>query len=126
MNGWLTARPLLWLVASLLLAAALTLPLLSGALPPSLAQAATPTVTLSPASGPAGTSVKATGRGWVAGSRIKLSFDNTPLAPFTAQAAEWTHTFTIPSSVPQGIHEVFFTERTATTACALGIAFTVT
>lgn len=83
-------------------------------------------VTLTPTSGPPGTSVTATGTGWVAGSPITIFFDTTALPSFTPTASSWTHTFTVPTTATIGKHTVVFSERAPAVSLTVGVPFTVT
>ncbi|TLY06247.1 MAG: hypothetical protein E6K83_08700 [Thaumarchaeota archaeon] len=82
----------------------------------------TPSISLLPASGPAGTPVTVSGKGFAASSTVKITFDGItqttlPATITTDPAGSFTATFTTPSSTT-GSHTVKATDASLHSASA--------
>jgi hypothetical protein len=69
-------------------------------------QAATPKITLSPSSGPVGTSVTVTGKGFSSGQTVTITYDGKVVSTIkTDSQGRFTATFIVPTST-LGNHQV--------------------
>jgi outer membrane protein assembly factor BamB len=86
---------------------------------PRTAQAATPTLALSPAIGPPTTVATASGSGFASAEQIALGFDDRALERFTALAdGTFIEAFTVPASATPGQHTVSARGTSSGTATA--------
>src|SRR3989475_1972741 len=88
----------------------------------------TPSISLSPSSGPAGTTVNISGSNFVANSAISITYDNNPIATTptlitTTSTGSFTASITVPSPSNPGSHTVNATDASSNSALA---QFTVT
>ena len=101
------------------LALAVILSLLMLAIPatPALAQ----TVEVSPAQGPAGTTVTVTGTGFAANGTVTVSYDATPVATGSAIDADGAFSVVFTASGTAGSHTITATDTTSTVTSAFTI-----
>src|SRR5256712_500980 len=88
----------------------------------------TPAITVSPSSGPTGTTINISGSNFVANSGITISYDNsaittTPTAITTTSTGSFTGSITVPSSSGAGLHTVNAADASSNSASA---SFSVT
>lgn len=97
---------------------------------PLFVQAASPTISIWPSSGPLGSSILVTGFGFSANeARITVTYDGIPVASgiWADSRGAWSDTFVVPDSSPSGSHHIIDASSPSTLATTVpDITFTVT
>lgn len=85
-----------------------------------------PTVTLNPASGPPGTEVTATGKGWASGSVVVLWDGSQSRGTVSVSTGgDWQTTFSVPADAASGSHDIAFRQNPPGAAITIVKTFSV-